>query len=583
MNVHDAATPDRSSSNGTSGRLWIEPAPLPAGLPAFHDDPLLHAILARRLSSVADAADFLDGRRRAAPDPLRLPGMAEAVDRLAAALRSGEAIGVFGDYDTDGVTSAAIVTLALRAASGGAQPVAVRLPRRPEGYGLSISGVDDLADAGTRLLIAVDCGSKDREAVAHARSRGLDVLILDHHRLTELPPEGALLVSAQLEGDAPYRELSAAGVAYLLATALARAGFDTSDGPGAEPVSLLDLAMIGLIGDVSPLTGVNRPLVRDGLRQLRAAPRPGLRALLASAGIDPANLSSGDVAFMVSPRLNAHGRLGDPRPAYELLITQDRDKAVRLASGAEVANRQRKTMQERITAEAEAQLEREPDRLSRRVLVFAGEGWEPGIVGLAAGKLVERYDRPAIVLAVEDGIARGSARSIPGFDVTAALLGVSDLLLRHGGHERAAGLALPAANVRELDEALQAIIATTDASPPGPPRLTIDADLPEERLQLGVARMLQDLGPFGEGNPLPLLRVSRIPIRGYSVMGRERQHLKIHTAGRAGLVDAILWGGAARSRELVGARFVDVVGAVETNVWNGTARVQVKLSDFRLS
>ncbi len=234
----------------------------------------------------AEAADFLNADERPAPDPHLLPGMTEAAERVARALRRNEPIGVFGDYDTDGVTSSALLTLALRAASGGAQPVAVRLPRRREGYGLSEAGVEDLAAAGARLLVAVDCGSKDHAAVERARQLGMDVVVLDHHRITDPPPAHAIVASAQLREDAPYTTVSAAGVAYLLATALARDGFDTGGGVGEEPTGLLDLAMIGLVGDVSSLSGVNRALVRDGLRRLRQDPRPGLRALCDCAGID---------------------------------------------------------------------------------------------------------------------------------------------------------------------------------------------------------------------------------------------------------------------------------------------------------
>ena len=382
-----------------------------------------------------------------APDPHLLPGMTEAAERIARALRRGEPIGVFGDYDTDGVTSSALLTLALRAASGGAQPVAVRLPRRREGYGLSETGVEDLAAAGARLLVAVDCGSKDHAAVERARQLGMDVVVLDHHRITDAPPAHAIVASAQLREDAPYTNVSAAGVAYLLATALARDGFDTGDGVGEEPTSLLDLAMIGLVGDVSSLSGVNRALVRDGLRRLRQDPRPGLRALCDCAGIDARTLTSTEIAFQVSPRLNAPGRLDDPRPAYELLVTRDPRQAERLAEQAEQANQRRKLLQDRILREIESELAANPSKLDRRVLVFAGSGWEPGIVGLAASKLAERYDRPVIVLTVSDGVAHGSARSVPGFDITGALSAAKSLLIRHGGHERAAGLALDASKV----------------------------------------------------------------------------------------------------------------------------------------
>jgi single-stranded-DNA-specific exonuclease len=579
--VRDAA-PEISRGRGSfSPTVWVEPVPLRDGLPLFHHDPLIHAILARRLADVSEVADFLDADERSAPDPHLLPGMTEAAERIARALHRGEPIGVFGDYDTDGVTSSALLTLALRAASGGMQPVAVRLPRRREGYGLSETGVEDLAAAGARLLVAVDCGSKDHAAVERARELGIDVVVLDHHRITDPPPAHAIVASAQLRDDAPYKTVSAAGVAYLLATALARDGFDTGGGVGEEPTGLLDLAMIGLVGDVSSLSGVNRALVRDGLRRLRQDPRPGLRALCESAGMDARTLTSTEIAFQISPRLNAPGRLDDPRPAYELLVTRDWRQAERLAEQAEQANQRRKLLQDRILREIDGELDANPSKLDRRVLVFAGSGWEPGIVGLAASKLAERFDRPVIVLTVSDGVAYGSARSVPGFDITGALSTTESLLIRHGGHERAAGLALLTSNVENLDEALQAAIAASAAIPPGPPRLTIDADLEPARLKIDVARLIQTLGPFGEGNPVPMLRVLRVPIRGYTAMGREKQHLKILTAGQAGPVEAIMWSAASRSHELVGARHVDLVGVLETNVWNDVSRVQMRLSDFR--
>lgn len=581
MYVHGVSGQLAGKSDSASRPVWIEPDPLPGGGPWLHDDPLLHAILARRLANPADAAEFLDDSERPAPDPHLLPGMTEAVSRIADALRRGEQIGLFGDYDTDGVTSSALLTHALRAASGGAQPVAVRLPLREEGYGLSVLGVEDLAADGATVLLAVDCGSRDHAAVVRAHELGLDVVILDHHRLIEAPPEGAIVASAQLRDDAPYRAVSAAGLAYLLATALAQAGFDVGNGLGDEPTGLLDLAMIGLVGDVSSLTGVNRALVRDGLRQFRQHPRPGLRALCEVAGTDPARMTSEGIAFQISPRLNAPGRLGDPVAAYELLITWDSRRAARLAEEAESANQKRKVLLDRVLRDVEATLAARPALLERRVLVVAGEGWEPGIVGLAASKLADRYDRPAVVLTVFGTAAHGSARSVPGFDVTGALSAVSDLLLRHGGHERAAGLALETSRLRDLEDALEEAIRTSAAPFPGPPRLVIEADLELERFRLDTAKLLQRLGPFGEGNPVPLLRVSRLPIRGYTVMGREKQHLKVLTSGPGGPVDAILWSGADRSQELVGARHVDIVGTLEINVWNGSQRVQMRLADFR--
>lgn len=565
--------------------VWIAPASLPQDLRSLHPDPLMHALLARRLgaASAETVSDFLDQRPRPAPDPLLLPGMPEAVERIVIALRGGESIGIFGDYDTDGVTAAAVLTLALRQASSGAQPVAVRLPLRSEGYGLSVAGVENLADAGATLLIAVDCGSKDHDAVEVARRRGMDVIILDHHRITDDLPRDAIVASAQCVPDSPYRSIAAAGLAYLLAAALAQKGFDTGDGKGTEPTGLLDLTMIGLVGDVSTLIGFNRALVRDGLRTLRGIPRVGLRALSDGAGINLEKITSTDVAFQISPRLNAPGRLDDPRPAYELLVARDERAARRYAPEIERANQQRKILHGRILYEIDEILARSPELLERRVLIFSGLDWDAGILGLVASKLTDRFDRPVIVLKIADGVAHGSARSVPGFDVTSALTSSSGLLMRHGGHERAAGLALPVGHVADLDAALQLAIASSDARAPGPPRLEIEANLEASRLKMETLRLIQTLGPFGEGNPAPLLRIVDAPLRDYMVMGRERQHLKLHIGSGGNAVDAVMWNGADRSRELIGARAVDLVGTLEANQWQGTTRLQVRVADFTTS
>lgn len=563
---------------------WIEPAPMPPAFRSAHPDPLIAAILARRLRNPAEVADFLNTSQRPSPDPWLLPNMDHAIERIARALRQGERIGVFGDYDTDGVTSTAILTLALRAASGGVQPHGVRLPYRAEGYGLSEAGVADLAAAGAQLLIAVDCGSKDHAAVALARQRGLDVIIVDHHRIIEAPPEDAIIVSAQLDPESPYLGMSASGLAYLVAVAMAQAGLDAGEGPGTEPRSLLDLAMIGLVGDVSPLVGVNRALVRDGLRVLRnGCVRPGLQALAESAGMDLHRVSSTEIAFQLSPRLNAPGRLSDPLPAYRLLIADNQAEARALAALVSQANQRRKMVQQSIHREVEALLTRDQSRLDRRFLLVGGQDWEKGIVGLVASKLSEQLDRPVGVLSIANGEAHGSARSIPGFDLAAALAEHDHLLLRHGGHERAAGLAVAADRLADLEEALhQAVIAA--ATPlPGPGRLEIDADLPVERMTLETLGEIQKLGPFGEGNPQPVLRVRRASLREYRTMGNERQHLKLQIGSAFPGVSAILWGGAHRSRELIGQRNVDLAGVLECNEWQGSRRLQMRLMDFKVS
>ena len=267
--------------------VWIEPSPTPESGPPLHPDPLLNALLARRVADPAAAADFVDRRPRPAPDPFALPGLGEAVDRIERAFADQETIAVFGDYDVDGVTATAVLVHALRRATGRA--VLARLPTRAEGYGLNAAAISEFRQAGATLLIAVDCGSSDHVHSWLAHGIGLDLVVLDHHQMDGSVPEDAIVVLAQLRPDAPYRELTAAGLAYLLAAGLAQRGLDVGMGAGREPVELLDLAMLGTIGDVAPLLGVNRALVRDGLRQSAQRPRLGFRALAQRAAIDGAN------------------------------------------------------------------------------------------------------------------------------------------------------------------------------------------------------------------------------------------------------------------------------------------------------
>ncbi|HET7094627.1 MAG TPA: DHH family phosphoesterase, partial [Thermomicrobiales bacterium] len=304
---------------------WIEPTPASPGAPLLHSDPLVNRILHGVVASAEDAAAFLDPTFRPAPDPFALPNMHDAVARVAAAVRAEEAIAVYGDYDADGVTSTAIVLLALEAASG-RRPRAW-LPDREAGYGLHAAAVREIAASGATLLIAVDCGSGDEAEVALARSLGLAVVVIDHHQMHGPPPEGAIVVSPRLCAEAPYAELSAAGLAYLFAVALTCAGFDLGRGAGREPVRLLDLAAIGLVGDASPMTGATRTMVRNGLICLRSSRRPGIQALFQPAKIEPNRIRSADIAMRLAPRINAPGRMATPDLALDLLLAPDEASA----------------------------------------------------------------------------------------------------------------------------------------------------------------------------------------------------------------------------------------------------------------
>nr|MBA3416930.1 DHH family phosphoesterase [Chloroflexia bacterium] len=402
---------------------WIEPAPPPSHLPPLHPDPLLHALLARRVSTPAEAADFLDRSQRPLPDPFALPGMAAAVTRLRCAIEAGETVAVFGDYDADGITSAAIATLALRAASAGALPVLVELPKRTDGYGLNPDAICRFAADGASLLLALDCGSSDHDALALARSLGLDAIVVDHHELHGPPPANATFVSARLDPASPYRGLSAAGLALLLATGLARSGLDVGDGPGCDPVGLADLAMIGIVADVSDLRGVARTIVRDGLRRARTAPRPGLTALLRGMDLDPAKLDSRQVARRVGPALNAPGRRADPTPAFDLLLAGSALGANGYVAEVLAALEWARAERTRHAGEQAARFRASPGWEGRRVAVLAADDCPSGITGSVASHLAADLARPVIVLGRHGDHLRGSARSAGGFDIGSALQG----------------------------------------------------------------------------------------------------------------------------------------------------------------
>ncbi|MBA2520263.1 MAG: single-stranded-DNA-specific exonuclease RecJ, partial [Chloroflexia bacterium] len=518
----------------------------------------MEAILARRFGSEGEALAFVADTEFQAPGDDCLPNMAAAVARIAAAIANQERIVVFGDYDVDGVAATALCVLAIQAASGGTANLGTRLPSRVDGYGLRPEVVREIAASGATLLITVDCGSSDHENIDLARELGMDVVVFDHHQLAG-PPVDAIVVSTQLGGKAACRDLSAAGVLYLFAVALARAGFDLGNGPGGEPGRLLDLASLGLIADVVPLTGLARSMVRAGLRQLRAGRRPGLSALAGRAGVTLDGVSSEDVAFKLAPRLNAAGRMDNPRLALGLLLTDEPATAERRVSQLEQLNRQRRSETDLVFAEARAQVGEIADLDRRRVVLVHAPNWHAGVLGVVAAKLSDAYGRPAVVLSDADGVSRGSARSVPGFDIGRAIAASSALLLGHGGHCQAAGLTMETALVRDLIAALESAAARVDLPLNQPAELHIEADLPIERLVRATAELLSVLEPFGAANPKPLLRIRGARLNSYRTLGQDGRHLKLFVSTPGGEAAVLAWNASGRSRELAGRRRLDLV------------------------
>jgi single-stranded-DNA-specific exonuclease len=455
------------------------------------------------------------------------------------------------------------------------------LPTRTDGYGLNARAIEEFVAAGASLLIAVDCGSTDAPNIEIARSRGLDVIVLDHHHIGDRAPDGAIIVSAYLVPDGRYRELSAVGVAYLLVSALAQEGYPVGGRNGEPETGLLDLVVLGTIADIAPLTGVNRLLVRHGLQRIRSGARPGLAALCRVANVDPAHLTSMHVAYRLVPRLNAAGRVADPHRALDLLLTDDPASADRIVREIEEFNSERRLRSQAVVDEAIGLVTAEPGWEERRVLVACMPDWPAGVLGPAASRLVDEFGRPVVVLTTDGEVARGSARSVPGVNIVEALERCQALLSGWGGHSQAAGLTVPVNNVPALWEALEAYLAEQGLTVPLEPRLQIESDLPLERLTLESAQLIDQLQPFGAGNEPPVLRLRRVQMREWQCVGQNQEHLRLMLAGPRQIVPAIFFGATNRVAELQRAGMLDLAVSLSVDRWNGDTRLNVEVKDFR--
>ncbi len=527
---------------------------------------LTAAVLVRRgYSDPAVARRFLDGEQPP-HDPFLLGDMAVACEQIRAAVESGRRICVHGDYDVDGIAATALAVLLLRELGA---DVAWHLPSRfDEGYGVRSETLARLADDGCGLVLTVDCGITAASEVAEARERGLDVVVTDHHRPGETLPDCPIV--ATRPSAYPFPELCGTGVVYKLGQALF--GIDSE-----VPRRHLDLVALATIADVVPLVDENRSLTIAGLRALARTAKPGLRALMERAGVDPATVDPGAVGFRLAPRLNAAGRLGHPREALDLLLTEDEPEAGRLADSLEELNRERQAIEGRILREAVAQVEAwPPERRARRAYAVAGADWHEGVIGIVASRLVERYHRPVVLIAGTDGDWKGSGRSIPSFDLHAALGACSGLLGRWGGHRAAAGLSIAGENVQAFGEAFAQQAAAVLDEDDLEPVTSIDAVVARGAdLSLTLCAELARLAPFGLGNPAPTLLAPHCGLAELATVG-DGKHLRfrVRRDGRdAG--SAIAFGQGSRLELLTPNTPYDVAFRLEENRWNGTVAPQL--------
>ncbi len=482
--------------------------------PSFADLPdWMSALLSARGIKTDEAARrYLSPSLSDLHDPFLLPGMAGTVALLKDAIARGDTILVYGDYDADGVCAASILLETLH--EEGAS-LAYRIPsRHVEGYGLNCDAIREVAQKA-KLLITVDCGVSNVEEVALAKELGLTVIITDHHQPPEILP-AADVVMDPLLGDYPFPYLCGAGIALKICQALqGMAGVEKR----------LDLAALATVADVVLLLDENRVIVREGMRRMETTSRPGLKALLASAGTEPP-LTADHLAFRLGPRINAAGRLGDAKLGVHLLLTPDPAKAQHIAGLLETANRTRQDLEREMTVSALTQLSLE-ELAKSHVVIVSGEGWNPGLVGLTAGRLCERFHLPAIALSLRDGTATGSCRSIPGVNIYRMLSACADLLEHFGGHEQAAGLTVKEENLPLLRERLEKVISESAPEETFLPAMEYDLTVPFRTWTPKALELLDRLEPTGCGNPPPLFLLKDAEVQSIRRVGRDGSHLKL--------------------------------------------------------
>jgi single-stranded-DNA-specific exonuclease len=514
---------------------------------------------------------YLAADSRLANDPLLLPDMRKAVARLQTALAAGEVIGVFGDFDTDGIAGTALLVQALRELGAVVVPY---LPNRvDEGHGLNPDAIKSLRSQGVTLLVTVDCGTSSAQEVALASAIGIDTIITDHHSTPTSLPDASALVNPNLAGSAfPYNGLTGSGISFKLAEAL------WADLGRPRPDHMMDLAALGTIADVGPLTGENRFIVKMGLARLNQTPRPGIRALIDRSGLTHGSLNTESLSFGLIPRLNAAGRLGDALTSLELLIATTVTEAEPIAEGLDRQNRERRQLTEAGVAEAQRQVEVGSDATPPIIMVEHSE-WLPGIVGLIAGRLADLYYRPAVAIVVGEQVSRASARSIPEFNIVEALHFSRGLFHRYGGHPRAAGFTLSTADLPRLKGELMAVADEKLRGVDLVPSIEIDCEVSPALFDDANFGFVQSLQPFGEGNRAPVFLTRNVQVAEVRRVGQSGGHLKMKVSHGGNTWDAIAF--RQGHRAVFPGDKLDLLYSVELNDWGGQPTLQLNVLDFR--
>ena len=530
-------------------------------------------LILRGVSDPNSAQTFLSPALDQLHNPFLLADMKTAVERLRRALDQKEKILIYGDYDVDGTMAVVILLAALRGLGG---DVEAYIPHRlSDGYGMRAAVIEEAAAKGVRVVVSVDTGIREHAALIRARDLGLDCIVTDHHLPDEhLPPACAILNPQRADSGYPEKVLAGVGVAFKLVQALLGERLS-----GRLLQSYLKVVAIGTIADVVRLLGENRVIARFGLEALRQPSQAGLQALFEVSGLDRCKVSAGDMAFRLAPRLNAAGRMQDARDVIDLFTCSDLEKARGIARRLDGLNRDRQRTEDGILREIAEVMDRHPEKRDRYSLVLAGEQWHRGVIGIVAQRVVERYHRPALVLSVEDGLAVGSGRSIRAFHLLDALTAMQKLFVRYGGHARAAGFALPADRIAELETCFEQYAREVLRPVDLEPTLRVDAEVSGHDIDWTLYEALQTLAPFGCGNPTPVLATRELRlVFGPRIL--QEKHLKLRVARGPRSFDAIGWGMAERAAALVAGQTLDLAFTLDQNVFQDVTTLQLVVSEI---
>lgn len=552
---------------------------LVAGLVEACDLPgqVVKILINRGIDTAETIKRFLHPQMSDLRDPYDMSEMREGVDRVTEAFCNNEKMVIYGDYDVDGITATTLLYMVLSKLGGN---VEFYLPNRlVEGYGLSKDGIDRAKDRGITLIITVDTGITAIDEVEYARSVGIDVVVTDHHEPGEKIPKAVAIINPKTDGERYPDELSGVGVAFKFAQALYHA--HNQDERDLE--EHLDLVAMGTAADIVPLVGENRVLTKFGIRQIARTTKPGLKSLTFVSGLMGKDISTGQVVFILAPRINALGRLGAAGDAVRLLSTRDEQVASTIARKLDEENKRRKAIDEKTLKEALAQIDETVDLKNDRAIILSQVGWHQGVIGIVASRIVERYHLPTIMISVTDGIGKGSARSIPGFHLCEALKKCEHLLIKYGGHKYAAGLSIQDDQIPEFREAFKKVSMNTLTNEDIAPKLHIDLEIELTEINDDLMQTIEEFSPFGPQNMRPVFLTRNCEVVGQPyIVGKN--HLKMRVRKGDPVFDVIGFG-FGNMASLISDKgcLVDLAYVIEYNTYNDVTRKQLRLKDIKLT